>query len=349
MMFASDNTGPVHPAILRAVMEADAGYAMPYGNDDITRAARDAVRDTFEAPGAAVEFVATGSVANALALACLSKPWDGVFCHRNAHVEEDECGAPEFYSGAKLILVDGADGKMTPGALDAAIVQAADRGVHGVQPGAVTLTNVTERGTVYTLDEIAALAAVAKAHGLPVHLDGARFANACVALGCSPAEMTWKAGVDAVSFGGTKNGCMGVEAVVLFDAARGRELELRRKRGGHLFSKHRYLSAQMAAYCADGLWRQMAEAANARMTGLLARLPEVPGARLCHPAAGNLAFIEVPRAAHRRAFAAGAQYYLFPGDALDAGPEDAPVRCRIVCDWAKPAEDVARLLEAWIG
>ena len=348
MIFASDNTGPVHPQIMAAVMAANDGYAMPYGNDATTAAARQAVRDLFEAPDAAVEFVATGSAANALALACLAKPWDGVFCHRTAHVEEDECGAPDFYSGAKTILIDGADGRFTPEALEAAIRQCKARGVHGAQPGPVTITNVTERGTVYSLDQIRAITAVARAHGLAVHLDGARFANACAALGCSPAEMTWKAGVDAVSFGGTKNGCMGVEAVVFFDPAHGRELELRRKRGGHLFSKHRYLSGQMVAYCADGLWLEMAKAANARMAQLVQGLARVPGAHLVHPAAGNLAFIEVPRAAHARAFAAGAQYYLF-GGTLEDGPQDAPLRCRIVCDWAKTAEDVERLLTAWAG
>jgi len=349
MMFASDNTGPVHPAIMEAVLAANDGSAMPYGNDATTAAARQAVRDLFEAPDTAVEFVATGSVANALALACLAKPWDGVFCHRTAHVEEDECGAPDFYSGAKTILIDGAEGRITPEALEAAIVQCQGRGVHGAQPGPVTITNITERGTVYSLGQIRALSDVARAHGLATHLDGARFANACAALGCTPAEMTWKAGVDAVSFGGTKNGCMGVEAVVMFDPAKGRELELRRKRGGHLFSKHRYLSAQMAAYCADGLWLTMAQAANARMAQLVQGLARVPGAQLCNPAPGNLAFIEVPRAAHRRAFAAGAQYYLFPGDGLDAGPEDAALRCRIVCDWSKTSEDVERLLAAWVG
>jgi threonine aldolase len=349
MNFASDNTGPVHPAIMAAVVAANDGYAMPYGNDATTSAARQAVRDLFEAPEATVEFVATGSVANALALACLAKPWDGVFCHRTAHVEEDECGAPDFYSGAKTILIDGDDGRITPEALNAAIAQCKGRGVHGAQPGPVTITNVTERGTVYSLDQIRAITTVARAHGLATHLDGARFANACAALGCSPAEMTWKAGVDAVSFGGTKNGCMGVEAVVMFDPSKGRELELRRKRGGHLFSKHRYLSSQMAAYCANGLWLQMAKAANARMAQLVQGLARVPGAALSHPANGNLAFIEVPRAAHARAFADGAQYYVFPGHALEAGPEDEAVRCRIVCDWSKTAGEVERLLDAWAG
>ena len=349
MNFASDNTGPAHPRVLQAVMEANAGDAVPYGNDPVTQQARAAVRALFEAPDATVEFVATGSAANALALACLVQPWEGIFCHRVAHVEQDECGAPEFYSNAKLLLIDGADAKMTPDALASAIRAASDRGVHGVQPGAVTITNITERGTVYTLDEIRALTDVARAHELPVHLDGARFANACAALGCSPAEMTWKAGVDAVSFGGTKNGCMGVEAVVLFDAAKGRELELRRKRGGHLFSKHRYLSAQMGAYCAGDLWREMGTAANARMAQLVQGLARVSGAHVCHPVAGNLGFLDLPRAAHDRAFAAGAQYNTSPGGAMErAGPDDA-VRCRIVCDWSKTGAEVEALLTAWAG
>ena len=178
MIFASDNTGPVHPKIMAAVTAANADYAMPYGNDAITQAARDKVRALFEAPDAAVEFVATGSIANALALACLAKPWDGVFCHRTAHVEEDECGAPDFYSGAKTILIDGAEGKITPDGLAAAIAQCKARGVHGAQPGPVTITNITERGTVYGLEDIRALTAVARTHGLATHLDGARFANA---------------------------------------------------------------------------------------------------------------------------------------------------------------------------
>jgi len=350
MIFASDNTGPVHPRIMDAIQAANQGYAMPYGNDALTETARQAVRALFEAPEAVVEFVATGSAANALALASFVQPYDGIFCHRVAHVEEDECGAPEFFTGgAKLILIDGVEGKMTPDALEAAILQAQARGVHGVQPAMVSLTNITELGTVYRLDEIAALTKLAKRHGLHTHLDGARFANACAALGCSPAEMTWKAGIDVVSFGGTKNGCMGVEAVICFDPARGRGLALRRKRGGHLFSKHRFLSAQMAAYASDGVWLEMAHAANGAMAALLSGLDSVPGARLCHPAAGNLAFLELPRAAHQRAMAAGAQYYLFNGEPLDSGNSDDRMRCRIVCDWSKTAQDADSLLQLWRG
>ncbi len=349
MIFASDNTGPAHPQILQAVTDANAGYALPYGNDPVTQAARAAVRHVFEAPDAVVEFVTTGSAANALALATLANPYDGIFCHTRAHVEEDECGAPEFYSAAKLILIEGENGKIDPDNLERAIRICADRGVHGVQAGPVSLTSITEMGTAYSLEELRAIIAVAKAHDLPVHLDGARFANACAALGCTAAEMSWKLGIDAVSFGGTKNGCLGVEAVVIFDPAKGRELELRRKRGGHLLSKQRYLSAQMGAYAKDDLWLTTARMANARMAGLIQGLARVPGARAAFPPAGNLAFIDLPAAGHRRAFAAGAVYALHPSNALDQAADDDLLRCRVVCDWSQTEAAVDRLLAAWAG
>jgi len=345
MIFASDNTGPAAPEIMDAVLHANAGYQMPYGNDTIMPGVTQKIRDLFEAPEASVHLVATGTAANALALATLANPWDGVFMHRIAHAEEDECGAPEFYTnGAKLVLVDGADGKMTPEALDRAILATGDKGVHGVQRGPVTITNITEIGTAYSLDQIRALTDVANSYGLKTHLDGARFANACAALDCTPAEMTWKAGIDAVSFGGTKNGCLGVEAVVFFDPAQAWELELRRKRGAHLFSKHRFLSAQMNAYVTDGLWLRLAERANVRAAELAEGIKTVPGASLEAEPAGNMIFAHIPRGAHKRAMAAGAKYYLFPFNASLDGPEDETIRCRFVCDWSCDGETVQRLL-----
>ena len=263
MFFASDNSGPVHPQIMAALAAGNDGYAMPYGADPIMDGVRNRIREIFEAPDAAVYLVATGTAANALALATMSHPWQTVFCSPIAHIQEDECNAPEFYmGGAKLTLVSGGD-KMTPEALRASIQGEETRGVHGPQRGPVSITQVTERGGVYSLAELKALCDVAKAFNLPVHLDGARFANAQVALGCSAADMTWKVGVDAVSFGATKNGAMGVEAVVFFDPEKAWEFELRRKRGAHLFSKHRYLSAQMQGYLADDLWLDSAAKANA--------------------------------------------------------------------------------------
>jgi threonine aldolase len=348
--FASDNAGPAHPEVMEALARAGEGHAMPYGSDPVTDEAVAALRDLFEAPEADIAFVGTGTAANSLALACLVQPYDTVFCSRVAHIEEDECNAPEFFTGgAKLTLLSETDGKIDPASFESALSAARDRGVHGAQPGALSLTQITERGTAYTLDEIRALSATARAAGMPVHLDGARFANACAALGCTPAEMSWKSGVDAVSFGGTKNGCLGVEAVVIFRPDLGRDLALRRKRAGHLWSKHRYLSAQMLAYCTDGLWLEMAGAANTACARLADAVRRVPGARLLHEPAANMIFAELPRAAHRRAMAAGAQYYLFPSDTRLDGPDETPIRCRLVCDWSKSSGEIERLAAAWTG
>lgn len=350
MFFASDNTSGAAPAILKALAEANDGYAMPYGNDPAMERVRARVRDIFEAPEAAVYLVATGTAANALALAILTPPWGAVFCHRNAHVEEDECGAPEFYTGgSKLVLVEGEHAKMTPARLRHSIAFTGRGGVHNVQRGAVTITNTTENGTVYTPAEVAALCEVAKGFGLPVHMDGARFANALVAAGCTAAEMTWKAGVDVLSFGGTKNGCMGVEAVVIFDPAKAWEFELRRKRGGHLFSKHRFLSAQMDAYLADDLWLDLAMQANASARDLAKGILEVPAARLVHPTEANSVFAAWPRAGHRRAQAAGARYYLWPFNQSLEGPAEELLAARLVCSWSTTPADVDRFLSAVRG
>lgn len=345
MNFASDNTSAAAPEIMAALAAANEGYAMPYGKDPAMDEVRARIREVFEAPEAAVYLVATGTAANALSLAILTEPWGAVFCHRNAHVEEDECGAPEFYTGgSKLVLVEGEHAKMTPDTLRRAIAFTGRSGVHNVQRGMVTITNATEHGTVYTAAETAALAAVAKEFGLPVHLDGARFANAVVAANASPADLTWRAGVDVLSFGGTKNGCMGVEAVVIFDPGRAWEFELRRKRGGHLFSKHRYLSAQMAAYLRDGLWLRLARQANAAAARLSAGILTIPGAELVHPNEANAVFASFPRARHRRAMDGGAAYYLWPFDQPLEGPGEEQLSCRMVASWSTTEVDVDGLL-----
>lgn len=347
MNFASDNAGPMHPLVMDAMVRANEGYQMPYGADTIMDGVRESIRALFEAPEAAVFLVSTGTAANALALATYTKPWDAIFCHRSAHVEEDECGAPEFFShGAKLTLVDGAEGKMTPEGLRAAIEITGDKGVHGVQRGPVTITQATELGTVYSIAEIKALTEVAHGFGLKTHLDGARFANALVSTNATPAEMTWKAGIDAVSFGATKNGCAMAEAVIFFDPAAAWEFELRRKRGAHLFSKHRYLSAQMEGYLANGLWRDLAAQANAACARLAAGLGEL-GAELHHAPQANMLFAALPRALHRRAMAAGAKYYLYPFEASLEGPDDEMITFRMVCDWSKSNEEIDALLAAF--
>jgi len=344
MYFASDNAGPVHPRVMAALTAANDGYAMPYGADELMTGARARIREVFEAPEAAVYLVATGTAANSLALATLAEPFPTVFCSPVAHIHEDECNAPEFFTGgAKLTLVGDAD-KITPAALGAAIAAEESRGVHGPQRGPVSITNVTERGTVYSPAEIKALADVAKGYGLRVHLDGARFANALVATGVSAADMTWKAGVDAVSFGGTKNGLMGVEAVVLFDPKQAWEFELRRKRGAHLFSKHRYLSAQMLAYLDDGLWLDMARAANAANARLVAGLQGIGGVRFLHAPQANMSFAGWARAAHHRLHHAGAQYYVWEGS-LDGEDPGEELTARMVTDWSARDEDIDRFVD----
>lgn len=337
MRFASDNTSGAAPEVMAALLRANEGYERSYGADAAMARVTELIRDIFEAPHAVVHLVATGTAANALAIATHCQPWGAVFCHTHAHIAEDECNAPEFYSGAKLVLVPGEHGRMTPGSLADALARTGEGGVHGVQRGMLSLTNVTEAGTVYTPAQIAELAAQAKAHDLPCHLDGARFANALVATGATPAEMTWKAGIDVLSLGGTKNGCLGVEGVVLFDPARSWELELRRKRGGHLFSKHRYLSAQMEAYLTGGLWLRLAAKANAMgqrlATGLRERQAHVPEA----PA--NMMFPEWAEGTHARLEAAGAVYYRFPAP---PGRE----RARLVASWSTTEADVDHFLAA---
>ncbi|MEM9778512.1 MAG: beta-eliminating lyase-related protein, partial [Pseudomonadota bacterium] len=304
------------------------------------------IREIFEAPEAEVFLVATGTAANALSLASMVAPWSTVFAHEISHLEVDECGAPEFYTGgASLSLVPGDHGKISPEALAKSLAKLPDKVVHHRQLGALSLTQVTEFGGVYTLDELRALTDQARAYSIPVHMDGARFTNALVALGCTAAEMTWKSGIDVLSFGGTKNGLLGAEAVVMFDPARAWEFELRRKRGAHLFSKHRYLSAQMAAYLEDDLWLEMGRAANTRAATLARGLDAAQGVEMLHPVEANMLFPQMPRALHRAAMEVG-HYYLWPGGASLDGPDDEALSSRMVASWCTTDEDVETILHA---
>ncbi|MEM7295873.1 MAG: beta-eliminating lyase-related protein [Pseudomonadota bacterium] len=340
MFFASDNSGPVHPKVMAALAKANEGYALPYGNDDWTRRAVSAIRTTFEAPGAEVFLLTLGTAANSLALSAMAQPWDAIFCHDLAHIEEDECNAPEFYTGgAKLALVGGADAKIDPDAL-ARRIEAAGSSVHGAQRGAVSITQVTERGTVYTLDELRSLIAIAKRFGCGVHMDGARFANAVAATGSTPAELSWRLGIDALSFGGTKNGLMGVEALVVFDPAHAARLALRRKRAAQLMSKHRYLAAQMVAYLEDDLWLEMAASANAAAQKFAHGLRAIADVELMHPVDANMIFAKWPGSTHLKLQQAGAQYYQ-----LADGAEHERLPARLVCDWSASTENTELFLE----
>lgn len=368
MFFASDNTSGVPEEILSALGRANAGFVMGYGTDELMTQVRDRLRQIFEAPEAAVYLVATGTAANSLALATMVPPWSAVYCHPHAHIEEDECNAPEFFTGgAKLTLLDGPDARIDPAALATTLARAGSGrselgaghgwhtlarengvGVHHAQPGILSLTNLTERGARYSVAEIAQLAGIARSYGLPVHLDGARFANALVAEGCTPAAMTWKAGVDVLCFGGTKNGLMGVEAVILFDPATSWEFELRRKRGGHLPSKHRYLSAQMAAYLEGDLWLSLARHANAMAERLEAGLVAA-GVRLVHPRGGNMLFAQFPLRAHDALRAAGAMYYDWPAPPPAGAGPDHPHQCRLVASWSTTEAQVDQFLSVLRG
>lgn len=332
MFFASDNCGPAHPAVMQAVMDVNHGYQASYGDDAVMDEVRTLIRDAFEAPDAAVYLVATGTAANALALSTLAQPWQTIFCTPSAHIHTDECHAPEFFTGGSKLSLVGDSDRMTPEALEAAITGWVAGDVHVSQRGPVSLTQVTELGHVYTLDELAALSAVSRDYGLPVHMDGARFGNAIAALGCTPADMTWKAGVDVACFGGTKNGCMGVEAVIFFDPKHAWEFELRRKRAAHLFSKHRYLSAQMLGYVQNGLWRTLAQDANGKCARLATGLQNVPGMVFTATPQANEIFGTLPRATHQRLRDAGAVYSLY--GQIDGDDPEEPLPMRLVCDWS---------------
>ncbi len=332
MNFASDNTAPMHPRVLEALGRANDGTAMPYGNDPLAQRVEKRIAEIFERD-CAVFLVSTGTAANALALAACCPPWGAVYCHPEAHVDDDECGAPEFYTGgAKLVGVEGAHGKIASTDLEAALAGAGKGVVHHVQPAVVSLTNATEAGTVYTPAETAALSAVAKRHGVKLHVDGARFANALAGLGCTPAEASWKAGVDILSFGGTKNGCMAAEAIVVFDKALAETLAFRRKRAGHLFSKMRFLAAQMDAYLDGGLWLDLARHANSMARRLADGLAALPGAKLVHPVEANEIFVDLPEAAIAATEKAGYRSYRWLGPGTQ--------RLRLVSAWSSKADDV---------
>ena len=346
MNFTSDNASGASDNVLAAIVAANAGVAMPYGADPWTAAAETALCDLFERD-CAVFLVPTGTAANALALACLTPPWGAIFCHHDAHVMDDECGAPEFFAdGAKLVGLPGAQGKISAQTLGAALT-AYPRGlVKQVQPSALTLTQATESGTLYQIAEIAELARLAHAAGVSVHMDGARFANAMVSLGVSPAEMSWKAGVDVLSFGASKNGTLCCEAVIFFDRARAADFAFRRKRAGHTLSKGRFLGAQVTAYLAGGHWLDLAGAANARAAQLARGLAALPGVRVPWRCQANEVFVIVPRKAEEALKAAGARFYDWGARGLDgaAAPGPDEVFLRLVASFATTVAEVDEFL-----
>jgi len=314
--FRSDNETGAHPAIIEAVSRAfRAGPVHSYGADPWTRKVEHRLREIFEKPDLCAWPVATGTAANVLALASCCPPWGAIFCNAASHIAVDEANAPQFYTGgAKLTCVDGPNGKIDPQKLALALAEPVYGVVHHPQPAAVSIAQATECGAAYSPDEVVAIATATHRHGLKLHMDGARFANALSFVGCSPAELSWKAGVDVLSLGATKNGAMGAEVVIFFEAETAGNFEFLRKRGGHLFSKMRLLSSQLDAYFADGLWLANARHANAMARRLVAGLTALKGTALLYPVDANEIFIILPPAMHDALQAGGAQYHPWPSD-----------------------------------
>ena len=337
--FGSDNVTPMAPEILAALVEANREPLHSYGDDPYTHRLTTRLCEVFE-KDVAVYPVTTGTAANALALGCLTPPFGAVYCHETAHIVTDECGAPEFYTaGAKLIGLAGPGGKIKAADIPEQVLFARAMGVHHVVPASVSLTQATEWGTVYSVEEITAITAAAHEYGLPVHMDGARFANAVAKLGRSPADCTWRAGVDVLSFGATKNGAMAAEAVVFFDTKRAGEFEVRRKRAGHLWSKGRFLSAQLLAYLEDDLWLRHARHANALAATLSAGLASLPGALLVAPTDANEIFIRLPLAVVETLEQDGFEFYRWPAP---AGIEGTVIR--LVTSFDMKQEDIEGIL-----
>ena len=335
--FKSDNEAPAHPAILEALARANVGSATAYANDAMSLALNEAFGRYFDTDVSVLP-LATGTAANSIILAELSPPWGAIFCHPNAHIQNDEGGAPEFYThGAKLTLVDGPNGKLQPQALEQAITQAGVHGVHNAKPAVVSITQATECGTCYSPDEIQALADVAHEHDLPIHMDGARFANALMYLEVTPGDMTWRAGVDALAYGGTKNGALTAEAIVVFGHPDWLEgMERRRKRGGHLLSKMRYVSAQLLALLDDELSHRLAKTANERAQALAQGIEATGLATLKWPVQANEVFIQAERALLDRLKAAGAQFHIWPNY------EDV---ARLVCRFDTTTDQITQFIE----
>jgi len=343
MNFASDNTAGVAPAILAAIERANQGFALGYGNDALTEAVEGRFAEIFEHE-VAVFLVPTGTAANALAIAHICPPWGGVLCHADSHIATDECGAPEFFGGGiKLIGLAGDAGKLTPAAVQAAIERYSGHVPHQVNAAALSLTQATEAGTAYRTSDVAALAETAHARGLAVHMDGARFANALARMNVSPAEATWKAGVDVLSLGATKGGALAAEAVVFFDPARAAAMPERRKRGGHLASKHRFLAAQFDAFFADGLWLTLARHANAMADRLAKGLVGI-GLRPLWPVDANLVFTLLPPHVHARLQAQGAHYYVRRRDHGTSGGGADDVLVRLVTSFVTTPADIDRFV-----
>ena len=344
MNFASDNWAGASEPVIAALAEAARRGGPAYGGDDLTRAVETRFAEIFEHE-VAVFLVASGTAANALGLSAYARPGGVVFCHREAHIIVDEAGATEFFGGGlKVVGIDGVGGKLAPDAVAAAMARFPEGFVHHGQPVAVSLTQITELGTAYSPGEIEALAEAAKRRGAALHMDGARFAGAVASLDAAPADITWRAGVDVLSFGGTKNGCIAAEAVVFFDPEHGRQFGFARQRAGQGFSKNWFLAAQFDAYFRGGHWLELARHANAMGARLAAAIRESASSRLALQPAANEIFAVISKTSDASLKAAGAIYHPWPADSIPPygrpGPDELLVR--LVTSWQTTGDDVDR-------
>jgi len=312
--FRSDNESPAAPAILAALQEANQGTAWAYAEDQWSMRLDEAFSDLF-ATRTTVIPVSTGTVANSIALASVTPPWGSVYCHRNAHIFNDESGAPEFFgNGLRLVPLDGPDGKFSAEALDKLVRANVGHGVHSYLPSAVSMTQSTESGTVYMAQEIEAICNAAGQHGMATHMDGARFGNAVASLDCHPADLTWRMGVQMLSFGASKNGCLGAEALLVFGNPGLKDrAERLRKRSGHLLSKMRYVSAQLLSYIENGLWLEMARHANGQATRFAEAVSNHPQASLEFSVEANEVFVRWSPEGFKQLEEAGMQFLTWPG------------------------------------
>jgi threonine aldolase len=330
--FASDNVAPICPEAWAALEEANLQYAPSYGEDRWTARVCDRIREIFETD-CDVYFVFTGTAANALALAQLCKPFQSVICHQHSHIQTDECGAPEFFTGgSKLLLVDGADGKIDAGQVKVLLTRPNE--LHSHKPGTISIAQATEFGTVYRRDEIAGIVDLACAHQLSLHMDGARFANAIASLNCAPKAITWKVGVDVLCFGGTKNGATAGELVIFFDKKISREFDYRVKQAGHLGSKMRFLAAQWLGLLNRDTWLRNAQHANRAARGLATRLRMEAGIESVFPVDANAVFVSMDERLASGLHARGWRFYKFI----------EPNVYRLMCSWSTTGEQISGLL-----
>ena len=311
MNFRSDNESPINTAILQAIIEANQGFDESYGYDQYTELFTQQCQQLF-ASWCEVLSLTTGTAANSIAMALSTPPYGAILCHEDAHLNKDECGAPEFFTaGAKLISMPGEHGKIDLDYMDNYLVNCGVHGEHESLPCTISITQSTEAGTIYSLDELQRLKTIKEKHGLALHMDGARFANAMASLGCTPAQMTWMAGVDMLSFGATKNGAMMAEALIVFNTNHINQIKRWRKRSGHLISKMRFVSAQLLRYIKDNLWLELAQHANKQATFFYQQTHNK--ITFLHPVEANEAFCRLPIALIERLKTAGFEFHIWPG------------------------------------